>query len=140
MTMTAQLHRNATGRPMPVFGTTSRMLQVFDCSAMDIALDIGGSTDLINIIARLPHTEVLLRARQGWMMHYSDSDLKQMDAVITRIFRDHVSEVTVKDDKKGQIKKTIDPPGCYANNKPWTTTWVRAKVTTLLVSKMKINN
>ena len=34
--------------------------------------------------------------------------------------------------KKGQSKKDIDQRGCYSDNKPWTTTWVRAKVTTLL--------
>ena len=81
ITMTALLHQNSTGEPMPVFGCTSRLMKVFNCSE-DINLDIGSSSDPINILGRVIHPEVALRACQGWMHHYSKEDVKKMDGVM----------------------------------------------------------
>ena len=291
LTITALLFKNARGRPMPIVACSGEMSKIFRRASFEVSSKATNPTKLIVPRGILPHTEALLNKK--YMNVYTDEHLREMDRIVTIIFKNDVDEVTVKDGiesdwfqklrgdlseeqyrllrqarkeisikggnarkdnlieeqgmtsdgkikgyvdlarkakkdmiekhgidsvgrsnffattlrgnaafvetdtfditfqkcghtreamlltklwelnkksnladqkplrcscckkrtrdwtaksyqggayKKGQIKISIIPRGCYSNNKAWTTTWVRAKVTTLLVSKMKINN
>jgi hypothetical protein len=62
------LFANEHGNPMPLFGMTHHMCKVFDVSSKDVKFG-SKKSNLLELMCRLPHGEVVLRGRFGATDH-----------------------------------------------------------------------
>jgi hypothetical protein len=91
LAIAVQLYNNEHHKPMLIFGATSELHKAFVCKRDAVLINL--KKRLAHLYAKFPHPELLLNGRFGKL--FNSQRVKELDELITFIFRNNIPEVDV---------------------------------------------